>query len=423
MAVPGAAAGDRIGVGSTSLRRAVAPGRVNLIGEHVDYNGLSVLPMAIDRDVQVEFRRLDQPVVRLEGAVGRYRPFAFRLDRRIERAEDGHWSNYVRAAARGLMGHGLALEKGIEGVVRGDLAPAAGLSSSSALVVASALALLHANETQVARLELAALLGKAERFAGLEGGGMDQAASLCGRRGHALRIDFDPLRVTPVAMPAGWRWVVAFSLARAEKTRGALDGGAQDAYNARPRECRAALVRMAAAWPATTGARVPSTPPRTYAEFATLCGPPAPPGEGASGVDEVLERARLVLEPVLLRRFRHVLSEGLRVEAAQAAMAKSRIEEFGALMTRSHESLRDDYEASTPALDQIVATAVDAGAAGARLTGAGFGGCAVALCSRETAPKVADALAERFYGPRLGRPPQSCELFVAQAADGARVAT
>ena len=422
-------------MGGTSLRRAVAPGRVNLIGEHVDYNGLSVLPMAIDRDVQVEFRRLDDPVVRLEGAVGRFPPFAFRLDRRIERAEDGHWSNYVRAAARGLMGHGLALERGIEGVVRGDLAPAAGLSSSSALVVASALALLHANETQVARLELAALLAKAERFAGLEGGGMDQAASLCGRRGHALRIDFDPLRVTPVAMPAGWRWVVAFSLAQAEKTRGARDGGAQDAYNARPRECRAALVRMAAAWTAATGARTPSTPPRTYAEFATLCGgSPAPWGEGASGdapssaassakLDEVLGRARLVLEPVLLRRFRHVLSEGLRVEAAQAAMAKSRIEEFGALMTRSHESLRDDYEASTPALDQIVATALDAGAAGARLTGAGFGGCAVALCSPETAPKVADALSEHFYGPRLGRSPQSCELFVTHAADGARVAT
>lgn len=421
-------------MGGTSLRRAVAPGRVNLIGEHVDYNGLSVLPMAIDRDVQVEFRRLDQPVVRLEGAVGRFPPFAFRLDRRIERAEDGHWSNYVRAAARGLMGHGLALERGIEGVVRGDLAPAAGLSSSSALVVASALALLHANETQVARLELAALLAKAERFAGLEGGGMDQAASLCGRRGHALRIDFDPLRVTPVAMPAGWRWVVAFSLAQAEKTRGARDGGAQDAYNARPRECRAALARMAAAWPAATGARTPSTPPRTYAEFATLCGSPAPWGGSASGdapsspassaqMDEVLDRARLVLEPVLLRRFRHVLSEGLRVEAAQAAMAKSRIEEFGALMTRSHESLRDDYEASTPALDQIVATALDAGAAGARLTGAGFGGCAVALCSPETAPKVADALAEQFYGPRLGRSPRSCELFVTQAADGARVAT
>lgn len=418
----------------TPARRAVAPGRVNLIGEHVDYNGLPVLPMAIDRDVRVEFRRMDEPVVRLEGAVGRFRPFAFRLDRRIERAADGHWSNYVRAAARGLMGHGLALDRGIEGVVRGDLTVAAGLSSSSALVVASALALLHANDTQVVRPELATLLAKAERFAGLEGGGMDQAASLCGRRGHALRIDFDPLRVTPVAMPAGWRWVVAFSLARAEKTRGARQGGAQDAYNARPRECRAALARIAKAWPKSTGSNAPSTPPRSYAELAAACGSSAPRGERASGdavsgatpsanMDDVLDRARRVLEPVLLRRFRHVLSEGLRVEAAQGAMAESRIEEFGALMMRSHESLRNDYEASTPALDEIVATAVDAGAAGARLTGAGFGGCAVALCTRESAPKVVDALAERFYGPRLGRPPHSRELFATQAADGARVAT
>lgn len=404
-----------------------------MIGEHIDYNGLSVLPMAIDRDVSIEFRRLDEPVVRLEGAAGRFRPFAFRLDRPFERAESGHWSNYARAAARGLIGHGVALERGIEGVARGDVPIAAGLSSSSALVVASALALLHANETRVPPLELAALLAKAERFAGLEGGGMDQAASLCGRRGHALRIDFDPLRVTPVAMPVAWRWVVAFSLARAEKTRSVRQGGALDAYNARARECRAALARMATAWSLLSGAQAPSKPPRTYAELAALCGSPASrehgvPCDAASGetpsakVDDVLDHARLVLEPVLLRRFRHVVSEGRRVERAQAAMAESRMEEFGALMVQSHESLRDDYEASTPELDQIVATAVEAGAAGARLTGAGFGGCAVALCSRETAPKVVDALAERFYGPRLGRPPTGGELFVAQAADGAQIA-
>lgn len=424
---------------ATPLRRAAAPGRVNLIGEHIDYNGLPVLPMAIDRDVQIEFRPLDEPVVRLAGAAGRFRPFAFRLDQRIERAQDGHWSNYVRAAARGLTGHGVALERGIEGVVRGRLPVAAGLSSSSALVVASALGLLDANETQVPRLELAALLAKAERFAGLEGGGMDQAASLYGRRGHALRIDFEPLRATPVAMPFRWRWVVAFSLVRAEKTRAARDGGAQDAYNARPRECRTALARMTAAWPRPASAEAPPTAPRTYAEIAAACGSVAPPhasssDPSASGdaiavpatpldIDELLEWARRVLEPVLLRRFRHVLTEGRRVEAAQAAMAHSRMTEFGALMVRSHESLRDDYEASTPELDQIVATAVDAGAAGARLTGAGFGGCVVALCSRDAAPKVMDALSERFYEPRLGRPPRSSELFTARAADGARVAT
>lgn len=421
---------------ATSIRCAAAPGRVNLIGEHIDYNGLPVLPMAIDRDVQIEFRPLDEPVVRLAGAAGQFLSFAFRLDRRIERARDGHWSNYVRAAARGLAGHGVALERGIEGVVRGRLPVAAGLSSSSALVVASALGLLDANGAQVPRLELAALLAKAERFAGLEGGGMDQAASLCGRRGHALRINFEPLRVTPVAIPARWRWVVAFSLAHAEKTRAARDGGAQDAYNARPRECRAALARMTAAWPPPAGAGAPSPVPRTYAEIALACGSVASPRAGnapsASGaaisapatpieIDELLERAGRVLEPVLLRRFRHVLTEARRVELAQAAMADSRMTEFGALMVRSHESLRDDYEASTRELDQIVATAVGAGAAGARLTGAGFGGCVVALCDPSAAPKVMDALSERFYGPQLGRPPRSSELFTARAADGARI--
>ena len=398
------------------FRRATAPGRVNLIGEHIDYNGLSVLPMAIERRVRIRYRRLNEPVVRLAGAGGEFRPFAFRLEERIERAATGHWSNYVRAAARGLLGHGLALERGIEGVVESDLPVAVGLSSSSALVVASALALLDANEIRFERLELAALLARAERFAGPEGGGMDQAASLCGRRGHALRIDFDPLRATPVAMPAGWRWVVASSLARAEKTRSAEDGGAQDAYSARRRECRAALARATRAWPPSGGAETASAAPQTYPELAAAWGTISP------RLHELLDWAQSVLEPVLLRRFRHVLTEGKRVEAAHAAMARSRMAEFGALMTRSHESLRDDYEASTPELDQIVETAIDAGAAGARLTGAGFGGCVVALCNRRDAPKVVDALAEQFYEPRLGRPPRSCELFSARAGDGARVA-
>ena len=394
---------------------ATAPGRVNLIGEHTDYNGLPVFPIAIDRDVRIAFTFVDDPVVRLDSPLARFDPFAFQLKRPIEAADRGHWSNYVRAAARGLLDHGVRLDRGIEGTVTGDVPIASGLSSSSALVVAAALALLKANGVEVgqdagpaptiSRLELAALMARAERFVGLEGGGMDQAACLHGVAGHALRIDFEPLRVTPVAVPEGWRWVVASSLVRAEKS-----GGAREAYNERARQCREALAGLAEVGGlAEVAARSTDALP-SYSDLI------------ADGdMDRLLQRARRVLAPVLFRRFRHVVTEGRRVALAEVAMRDGDMREFGDLMVRSHESLRRDYEVSTGELDEIVTVALRAGATGARLTGAGFGGCAVVLCGQGAVGEVMETLAARFYEPRLGRSPTSGEMFVVKAGGGARV--
>ena len=420
--------------------RAIAPGRVNLIGEHTDYNGLPVLPIAIDRDIRVDFRVVDAPVVRLDSPSPRFAPFQFRLDRPIEAAPRGDWSNYVRAAARGLLEHGIPLERGIAGTVTGDVPIASGLSSSSALVVASALALLRANGVEVRggvpgsgetrglpRLELAALMARAERFVGLEGGGMDQAACLHGIAGHALRIDFDPLRVTPVPVPKGWRWVVASSLMRAEKSV-----GARDAYNERARQCREALKVLQ---DVVGVGRVPvlerSEPgigsgsgKDEAARRVADAGPRAPTYRDlvASGdPHDLLRGARHALAPVLFRRFRHVVTEGRRVALAERAMRAGDMTCFGDLMVRSHESLRDDYEVSTDELDEIVSVALEAGAAGARLTGAGFGGCAVALCDVATVAPVLKALAARFYEPRLGGPPTGDVMFTAKPSGGARV--
>ena len=404
---------------------AVAPGRVNLIGEHTDHNGLPVLPIAIDRDVRIAFRVTDDAVVRLGSSSARFVPFAFHLKRPIGAAAQGDWSNYVRAAARGLVEYGVPLERGIEGTVTGNVPIASGLSSSSALVVASALALLRANGMEVGggtgaerafpplrgpdherargrrgsldRLELAALMARAERFVGLEGGGMDQAACLHGVAGHALRIDFDPLRVTPVAVPEGWRWVVASSLTRAEKS-----AGAREAYNERARQCREGLREVLEADSAPSGPG--------YRDLVALNDP-----------DGLLRHARRILAPVLFRRFRHVVTEGHRVARAERAMRDGDPHRFGHLMVRSHESLRDDYEVSTGDLDAIVAVALEAGAAGARLTGAGFGGCAVALCDETSVAPVMEALAARFYGPRLGGPPTRDMMFVAKPSGGAGV--
>ena len=429
---------------------AIAPGRVNLIGEHTDYNGLPVLPIAIDRDVRVAFQVTDEAVVRLDSPSAGFAPFEFRLDRPIEAADQGDWSNYVRAAARGLLEHRVRLERGVEGTVAGDVPIASGLSSSSALVVASALALLKANAVEVgrdagpaptlSRLELAALMARAERFVGLKGGGMDQAACLHGVADHALLIDFDPLRVTPVPVPEGWRWVVASSLVLAEKS-----GGAREAYNERARQCREALavvggvtaVEPAVAERASRAGEYTHThrdlvaverASRPRSNGVTRRTADAAPGAptyrdlvAVDDLDGLLRHARRVLAPVLFRRFRHVVTEGQRVELAERAMRDGDMLRFGDLMVRSHESLRDDYEVSTGELDAIVTVALEAGAAGARLTGAGFGGCAVALCDDTTVAPVMEALAARFYEPRLGRPPTRDMMFAAKPSGGARV--
>ena len=388
--------------------RAIAPGRVNLIGEHTDYNGLPVFPIAIDRDIRIEFRVVDDPVARLDSPLARFAPFAFQLKRPIEPAVQGDWSNYVRAAARGLLEHGVPLERGIEGTVTGSVPIASGLSSSSALVVASALALLKANGVTLPRLELAALMARAERFVGLQGGGMDQAACLHGVAGHALRIEFDPLRVTPVPVPEGWRWVVASSLVPAEKS-----AGAREQYNERARQCREALTAsvgvVAGGRAANSGNRATSTA-TTYRDLVSAPDP-----------DGLLSRVRRILSPVLFRRFRHVVTEGSRVALAERAMRDGDMRRFGHLMVRSHESLRDDYEVSTGELNAIVEVALEAGAAGARLTGAGFGGCAVALCDDSSFEPVMEALTTRFYEPRLGGPPIRDMMFVAKPGGGAGV--
>ena len=141
----------------------------------------------------------------------------------------------------------------------------------------------------------------------------------------------------------------------------------------------------------------------------------------SGGLGGLIEGAREVLSPVLLRRFRHVVTEGRRVARAEAAMREGDLGRFGELMVASHESLRRDYEVSTSALDEIVEVALEAGAAGARLTGAGFGGCAVALCDDRTVGAVMEALAARFYAPRLDGPPGRDVIFAARPSGGAGV--
>jgi galactokinase len=375
-----------------------APGRVNLMGDHIDYNGLSVLPMAMQRHMSVLYRERTDRVVRIASTDTRYEPREFELESTIEPFEAGDWGNYVKAAAQGIVER-FEFERGLDAVVHSDIPIAAGLSSSSALVVASALAVLHANDhEEVERLELAELLAEAEHYVGTRGGGMDHAICLAARRHSASRIDFLPLRLTAHPIPPEWHFILANSLVRAEKS-----GAALKTYNARTRECRKALAVAAKALGRTHGID-------SYTELL----------QERSSAD-LLKAAEGALDGVLYRRFRHVITEGDRVHRAERTLYAYDLKGFGHLMTESHHSLRDDFEVSSPELDELVDIATRAGAAGARPTGAGLGGCVVALCEERKAGKVLKSLKTRFYNQHDFEGRLEDQVFVAEPSGGATV--
>src|SRR2546429_496385 len=288
-----------------------APGRVNLIGEHIDYCGLPVLPMALGRSVRLAFHPRSDRETRLVNRDPRFAPSAFAVNESIPPAPAGDWGNYARAAV-GAVARRFPDLRGVDALVESDLPIAAGLSSSSALVVAMALAIMHANRVTVPSLELMDLLGRGERYVGTAGGGMDQAIILGAQAGCASRIDFHPLRLTPTAVPADWQFIVAWSLVRAEKS-----GAARQAYNERTRQCDEARRLVAT----RLGQRQDTTYPALLK---------------ADPVEELLQVAGATLSDVLSRRFRHVVTEGTRVPQAEAAMAARDFTAFGELLDASH---------------------------------------------------------------------------------------
>jgi galactokinase len=383
---------ERYGSSPTLLVRA--PGRVNLIGEHTDYNGLPVLPVALQREVVLLLAPRADARVRVANVDDAYGERDFPVSARPSAGPPGDWGNYLAAPVRHLAEAHEGLV-GFDAVLDSDVPMAAGLSSSAALVVAVGLAMSTINDLGLDRASLARAMAGAERFVGVESGGMDQAISLGARAGHATRIDFEPLRWKHVPIPGEWRFLVAHTLVRAEKS-----AGARDAYNLRTRECRAALetVRRALDEKDDIG-------------YAALM--------ARHRVATLVESAAGALDDVHFRRFRHVVTEAGRVLDAETALLAGNPVAFGALMGASHLSLRNDFEVSSRELDRLVALAQDAGAYGARLTGAGFGGCIVALTDEAHAEELLEQLDRGYYATRSDVPPRDQRLFIVRPADGA----
>jgi galactokinase len=362
-----------------AIRVVRAPGRVNLIGEYTDINAGFVLPAAIDREIRIAYvpsgdRRVE--LTRLDdGDAG-----AIELD--VPRERSGTWPDYVAATAWALAEAGLPMG-GLRGVIGSTLPENAGLSSSAAIELASAWALLGEAAANVDRLALARICQRAENgYVGVQSGLMDQFASSCGVAGAALLLDCRSTEWRNVAIPEGLALVVCNTGSPRR-----LDASE---YNVRRAQCEAAVEGIRRIDPSVRSLRDVSA--------------------------ELLAASRDELEPVVARRAEHVIAENDRVLATLTAFEAGDLAAVGEAFAASHASLRDLFEVSSPELDALVEIAGSVpGVVAARMTGAGFGGCTVNLVHSEAVSALRDAVLAD-YPTRTGLTPTIMPVLPAAGA-------
>ena len=363
-----------------------APGRVNLIGEHTDYNDGFVLPVAINLEISIEVHRTDDKRVELElddgGEIG-----SFQLGELRE--ANGSWLDYVAGVAKMLISAGIPVG-GLSGRLTSTLPVSAGLSSSAALEMASAWALMMAvdgHAEPVDRMLLARLCQRAENeYVGVQSGLMDQAASSCGVAGCALLLDCRSREFVSVPLPPDLALVIVDTGSRRRL--------ASTEYNQRRSECERGVAVL----------REQGEPVDSLRD-ATV---------------EMLDRARPILGTTVYRRCRHVIEENVRTLATARALETGDYAQLGRLFAASHASLRNLYEVSSAALDAAVEIATSTpGVIAARMTGAGFGGCTINLVEPGSVPRLREAIEQQFAA-RTGLAPA---VYQVAAVDGAGVVT
>jgi galactokinase len=360
---------------------ACAPGRVNLIGEHTDYNEGFVLPCAIGRYTLIAARR--RPDMRIDAVAEDLAAARASFDLGAPIHTDSHqpWSNYVRGMAALMQAAGYALP-GAELLIAGDLPRGAGLSSSASLELATGLALAAlAGRPTPDLTQLARLAQRTEQeFAGLPCGVMDPLVSARNLAGHALLIDCRSLETRPIPLPRGAAVMIVHSGITRE-----LAGGA---YAQRRAQCDAVAAQL--------GVRA------------------------LRDIDlPVLLGARARIEPVAWRRAHHIVTENARTLEAAACLERGDLAQLGRAMAASHASMRDDFEITLPAIDRLASLMQRAigGRGGARMTGGGFGGAVVAVLSADAVPEVTAAVRAGYRTP-AGLPP---EILIEQPVSGAHL--
>ncbi|CAF4489788.1 unnamed protein product [Rotaria socialis] len=416
-----------------------APGRVNLIGEHIDYCGYSVLPMAIDQDIVAVFAASDNNEVEISNTDESFQAGLFTIGKFSISYEKSDWYEYFKCGVQGIHDKFPDFNlKGMKVLIDGTIPRSAGLSSSSALVVCAALTTAIANGITIGKTDLAERCAECEKYIGTQGGGMDQAASCLARSGSAMLISFNPLKIQDVTLPVGCAFVVTHSLTE-------LNKAASDHFNIRVSECRLATQILAHAknldW---RSIRKPSELqialgltitelekfaldtlhklPYTLNEIADLLSVTVDELISISlkpNVNRGIELVGIGIDtPLLLKayirfcvlkkkqkfelcnRIKHVLSEANRVllfKQVCDSNTHDRLEKLGELMNQSHNSCSKLYECSSNELDELTDICRQSGALGSRLTGAGWGGCAVSLVREENLHTFITSVRDKFY--------------------------
>ncbi|CAH3144648.1 unnamed protein product [Porites evermanni] len=417
---------------------ARAPGRVNIIGEHIDYCGYGVLPMAVEQDIVIAVGQNDKKMLNLSNTFNSFHDFSVSCE---EYKIDGkEWYHYFLCGYKGLVDYmKITSPIGLNLLVDGNVPKSAGLSSSSALVCCSGLATVHGNGLELSKHELAEVCTKCERYIGTEGGGMDQSISFLAEPGTAKHIEFDPIRAYDVTLPDGIVFVIANSLVEMKKS-----ATAGTHFNARVVECRLAAKVLAKVsgldWKnvrrlseVQQGKKktldemvqmvdsVLHTEPYTKQELCQFFG--LTEDELISGC--MSPSTAGVNSFKLHDRAMHVYSEASRVFKFKSVCEEkpaNAIQVLGGLMNESHESCSKMYECSCEELDQLVSLCRKSGAVGSRLTGAGWGGCTVSLVPIASLNDFMEAVRDGYYAgdpDRLSRVSES--LFATQPGSGAAI--
>jgi galactokinase len=353
-----------------------APGRVNLIGEHTDYNDGYVLPAAINRYVYLAAARRSDNTVRIFSENFK-KEIKFSVDKITRNSSD--WAEYIKGSAWALKKEGYNLS-GFDGVLSGTVPIGASLSSSAALVIAVLRTFLWSSEIFYDPLETAKAGQLVETdWIGMDCGIMDQMISSSGVRGHALLIDCASLDIEPIPLPPDTAIIVLDTSTRRELVN--------SSYNKRRYQCKSGSDFF------------------KVSSLREVC-------------EENFSKKSEALDPITRKRVKHVVYENKRVLQAVTAMKNNHPEELGRLMYESHKSLRDDFEVSSSALNTIVECAMDfSGSYGAKMTGAGFGGCAIALIKKTDTEKFINIVSDSYF-KKSGLNPK---IYHCETSDGVKI--
>ena len=361
-----------------------SPGRVDQIGEHTDYNGGMVFPCAITFGTYAVVSKRTDSCMRLFSNNFKEKGIIDVALQTLHYDKKDDWANYVKGVLYFLQQEGFEIPCGLNILIEGNIPNGAGLSSSASLEVLTGTILKETFQLPISKLDIIKLSQKAEnQFVGMNCGIMDQFIIGMGKKDHAIALDTGTLEYTYAPVQLKQASIVIMNT---NKQRGLTDSK----YNERRAECEHALSQL-----------------QTVVKIKNLCD---------LKETEFEKVQHIITSPVERKRARHAVLENIRVKKAIAALEKNDIEEFGALMNASHISLRDDYEVTGIELDTLVESAWNqSGTIGARMTGAGFGGCAIAIVRNDDIEDFTAAV-RREYTQAIGYEP---DFYIASIGDGA----